>query len=70
MEKGRIANYFLQLVLKFSEVEHILIIKLLKGVLKKSNQEGYGTISNSGAPKAQMFPGSTTKGHHQREVPS
>lgn len=35
MEKGRIANYFLQLVLKSSEVEHILIIKLLKGVFKK-----------------------------------
>lgn len=34
MEKGRIANYFLQLVLKFSEVEHILIITLLKGVKK------------------------------------
>lgn len=34
MEKRRIANYFLQLDLKFSEVEHILIIKFLKGVQK------------------------------------
>ena len=66
MEKGRTANYFLQLVLKFSEVEYILIIKLLKGVLKKSNQGGFGTISNSEAPKAR----STTKGGHQCEGPS
>lgn len=55
MEKGRISNYFLQLVLKFSEVEHILIIKLLK--VLKSNQEGYGTASISGRKRLRSSQG-------------